>query len=278
MRAMLKVTLLKVRHAGEADAKRLLPYIQRCDIYAPESEAGTLKDAIRVEKMWQEDLKLSRTAFHKKLDGMKHGLASDIAFKTKEFDYLFRQAKPLAVLERFSDEESRRLLLLREESNKIWMAALALLLTSLVDDAIDRASESAAKSTIEVRTRDRHMASNIDQLEARVRATVPSLAKKQTIELVVCIGAMHSPEKYSAIPMDVEVMHTDPFAFQLYENAKDYDRRDLFAYLLSEMMERAKMAPDPLLFRTASMSDLNDMLRHYQPEIKEKLFGGKSEA
>ena len=43
---MLTITLLKVTHSGRAEAKKLHPFIESCDVFAPENSYCTLAEAV----------------------------------------------------------------------------------------------------------------------------------------------------------------------------------------------------------------------------------------
>jgi hypothetical protein len=266
---MLKVTLLKVRHDGEQDAKKLLDHIKRCDVYAPERLAGRVEQAVPTERMWMEDLKLSRSAFLRKLESLKDGRKSDNEFETKQLDYMFRQAKPMVILEKFSGEESEYLLRTFEESDQRWRTAHVLMFAGSLDQSMETAAKAAAKGTIVVRTRDKHIAENVDHVEGHIRQLAPHLADKAAINLTICLGAKHSPEQYSSIPMDIQLLENDPFGFPLHENAKDYPKRDLFAYVLSGLLEMVHIRPDPAQFRAATVQELDGILKSNRERIRQ---------
>jgi hypothetical protein len=54
---MLDLTLLKVKHAGEKEARKLLPYVGLCDAFSPESATLTERDAKLAEEEWRRFLK-----------------------------------------------------------------------------------------------------------------------------------------------------------------------------------------------------------------------------
>lgn len=51
---MLATTVLKVRHEHEHEAKKLLPYIKECDVFAIENAFVTEGQAQEVEKVWED--------------------------------------------------------------------------------------------------------------------------------------------------------------------------------------------------------------------------------
>lgn len=49
-----EMTLLKVYHTGTDEAKKLIPYIQRCGVYSPESAAMTEEMAEEAQNDWEK--------------------------------------------------------------------------------------------------------------------------------------------------------------------------------------------------------------------------------
>lgn len=268
---MLNVTVLKVKHETEADARKLLRHIQGCDIYSPEHQGGTLKEAIFGEKRWREEfLKMSRSALLKTLEGMSRAdWRPENAYKTKEADYLFRQQKPVVILERFSEEESRYVLQLVEKSDRGHDEAMALLLSgNSPGRPIALVIEAACTSALEVRLRDQHIAANLAGIEGYIRGENPSLREKSAINLTLCLGTLHSPEKYSALLIKPELIDKVPYDFQLSENASDYLPRDILAYSIACLFRSAHMRLDPEMFKSAPMGELERILGAHRATLR----------
>jgi hypothetical protein len=62
---MLDVTVLKVEHQGVSEARKLIPYIEGCDIISPEGMAITREFAEKCENSWENllDSGISRSRF-----------------------------------------------------------------------------------------------------------------------------------------------------------------------------------------------------------------------
>jgi hypothetical protein len=108
-------------------------------------------------------------------------------------------------------------------------------------------------------------------MEAHIRAIAPALREKKEINLTICLGGRHSPEQYSAIPIDIEVLHNDPFNFPLHENPKDYPRRLLFAFVLGDILANVGIEHDPNKLMASSMEDLEKVLIVNKDAIKARI-------
>ena len=119
---MIEITLLKCKHAGKEEARKLLPYIQNSDVFAPEAGYGTEDSVAEYEEYWESILssRLSRTRFNKENEiimSKRFGLTNDLERrKLKQeyglvlYDYLFRNRVLLWHVERFSKQEAEKVI------------------------------------------------------------------------------------------------------------------------------------------------------------------------
>lgn len=87
----IEITILKVSHSGEANAKKLLKYIQTCDVYGYETACSTEKIATDSENDW-EDLLLknpTRSAFLRLIESSaSKNAATPSLFDTEESKHM----------------------------------------------------------------------------------------------------------------------------------------------------------------------------------------------
>lgn len=117
---MLDVTILKVYHATEKEAKKLRPYIEKCDVFSPEGSLALDKEVDKEENKWNEALKtVSRSRIKKWLENNNDNShlinAEIIAYRAKMFDQLYISKRLLWHVERFSDEELKILRLIQKD-------------------------------------------------------------------------------------------------------------------------------------------------------------------
>ena len=60
---MIDITLLKVKHSLVSEARKLIPFIQNCDVFGIENAGASEEEADRVERYMQEAYLLSRNEF-----------------------------------------------------------------------------------------------------------------------------------------------------------------------------------------------------------------------
>jgi hypothetical protein len=238
---MLELTIIKERHETEGEAKKLLPYIEKCDIYGIENANCSISDAIDMETQWRDrSLKrASRTEFMNVRQSVYRGASKDFAlYGLKRDDYLFRMQKPLWIAERFADNES---VTLKEKMAESFLAAdltLGFLEAKKIEEFSSLFLEEVVTMFENMQIRDRNIAKNIEGAEKYVREFWPSLASVEKIKLVLGIGAMHAPEDFLARPYNVVDLY-GPLPLQAELQFKMQDtwkksgqvaRRDLLAY------------------------------------------------
>jgi len=107
---MINVKLLKIRHFGEYQAKKLRPFIEEADIFGLEQELTSGDIAHQEEMFWIEILESwSRSRFTRKLGEISLDILPikehrDYTNVTK--DMLYRNKKLIWHSERFTEQES----------------------------------------------------------------------------------------------------------------------------------------------------------------------------
>ena len=203
---MLTITLLKVTHSGRAEAKKLHPFIENCDVFAPENAYCSVADAVECERQWQQDLKSGRSRAH-----MKEVIAGWSLFCTSDERYykeifwksMYQFRKPAFYLERFAPDVSRRLEERKTEANTLSESALDELALGRVDEFL-RMDWQALQIANDVNAvRDREMARNLDGAETELCKKYSHLSAN--IKLTGLVGSVHTPERY----MTLSVTHVD---------------------------------------------------------------------
>ena len=204
---MLTITLLKVTHSGRAEAKKLHPFIESCDVFAPENSYCTLAEAVDAEREWQQDLKSgkSRAQMKEVIAGRYHTLKSDERYYLETvWNSLYQFRRPVFFLERFVPDVSHRLEERKTEANTLSESALDELALGRVDDYL-RMDWQALQIANDVNAaRDREMARNLEHEEAELRRKYSPLPAN--IKLTGLVGSVHTPERHmtlSVTPVDL---------------------------------------------------------------------------
>ncbi len=194
---MLELTLLKVHHAEERRAEKLEPYIQECDVCAPEAAMMTERGAAFLERWWEKALQREVD-----LSEMKKVLTTPANSKEtndyslKKFQLFHQYQRPICVVEVFSFRESTALhRLLSMEGGYSTLAGRAFLdgYLDLFFEHIERAYQALQQLTD---TRDEHIAENIPYVEEYLRERYPFLHERDPLRLLMCLGEGHAPERY----------------------------------------------------------------------------------
>ena len=172
---MLEVVILKTFHGGrikaeaEQNARKLLPYIQSCDVFSIEAAFMTREEAEAEEHGWATliSLDVSRARIMEALEhfyqkeirmGISH---SDMRYHTKLEEYLLRQKKLLYYTERWEDLNERdRLKKLSEETDSKFCGGLALISQDKIEDGLALLYDGIQLQITSSRPRDRHIAHN----------------------------------------------------------------------------------------------------------------------
>lgn len=201
---MLEAIVLKVRHTGMQEARKLLPHILSCDVFGPEYACLTEESARSVEGLWDGVLAtgMSRSRLKRLLEEMEPVAklpADQVAYSNQMFEYLFRNRKPIYHLERFSLQESLALNAKFAEVTLARREAAALVRAGRVEEGVARWHAATREEIAMNDVRDEHMAQQLLCAEERLRERYPQLG--ETIHFPFIVGSMHRPEAYAEVPV-----------------------------------------------------------------------------
>ncbi|MBI4451127.1 hypothetical protein HY642_04070 [Candidatus Woesearchaeota archaeon] len=204
---MIEIKLLKVDHSGEEEARKLLPYIQSCDVFGPEVAFQAAETAAHTERLWERILQSGCSLTRLKKEFMpvqaytSAGSAGEYLRKLRE--YTFRNKVRLWHPERFAEPQlsgSERLeIRTAAEGNAISHA-----MEGNLEDYLRAAYDILEMEGCEVDMRDKHIAAQFGSAEQSIRRRYPDLAAKEPLRYSVMLGALHSPEAYAT--MDIAVV------------------------------------------------------------------------
>ncbi len=236
----LDITILKVSHSGADEAKKLVPYIQQCDVYAPEAAFGTEYGAKFAEREWitaLSDDKMYRKAMQN-LVSRAQSLECELldqAYALKEQVILLRERKPKWHVERFSSR--MKISPLTDKYRGLFVAAARSFDALRKGDvnAYVQWMYEATKAKVEVvDERDRHIANQLLQCEEGIRETYPHI-EDDLIKLTIRVGALHRPEYYLEGPVQVvsltEPDEREPYSLAIRDGASPQEvRRQILIY------------------------------------------------
>ena len=241
---MIEMHILKVGHSGVRKASELAPYIQRCDIYAPENAAMSEEYAAKFEAIWEKAISNdvgAAESYNKLAKSMGAWCSSNPSkisgdWLLTEFGILYDAKKPLWFLERWDTESSKRLndhfdqtLTHFREANQRFRAGDIEQALKFMPSFWQTFNESNIM-------RDKHIAQQIEKCERRIRSRYPSLATREPLCFTACLGGMHNPELYTSLPVSVHSVTEKDSLFSVQKRiiaAKSYDdaRRDIIISL-----------------------------------------------
>jgi len=209
---MLDITILKTKHSGESEARKILPYVQSSDAFSLEifNPIMTEDKLTFKEEEWAELIGsgTSRSKFSASLDNMftSFGDPEGPAYLRKVFDYLFRNKTPLYHAERWKEyQQIKEIYDFWISGNEIISRGLELLNDGdfeLGSRLYFRGGELHSRHRV---MRDKNVAQNLPKAEEFLRSAYPKLASKDKIALCVQVGASHKPELY--IPQETKVIN-----------------------------------------------------------------------
>lgn len=210
----IQITLLKVRHYGESEAKKLAEHISTCDVYGPEAPFSTELDASGIEDCWETLLSsnLSRSALrehfeqpgaYKRYSPSNIDAEQMIVYDRKMRDYLYRSKKPLWHLERFSQFDSIKARQLFKRAKTMKRDSTTLLCNGDLDGFFAHYWKGLEDNSESIRLRDCNMEQNISVAECRIRERYPQLRDKDPLVYVAHMGGQHTPENYTPIRVTV---------------------------------------------------------------------------
>ncbi|MGD0728635.1 MAG: hypothetical protein ABR981_00995 [Candidatus Micrarchaeaceae archaeon] len=267
---MLEVTLLKVKHSGENEAKKLLPYIIRCDVYSTEDAGFCANDLKNVQEWWKNTLKMSRSAANVSFNERSTGIREIDEFGNKRYDYLHRNQKPLLAIERWNKKESDEIKSKVDTYVNTSNESFKFLLIDDLKSYFESYTFYLKQLQESVEARDKHIAQNLSKAEEWIRHENPELSKKQTLNLTIELGSGHLPENFTHIPINVInlVNLGTNFLEELTSNIsntyriEDLTQRDILAYGMGQLAIAgivSKITDHELRF--ASMEELGKILK-----------------
>ena len=213
----MKITILKVAHAGEREPRKLLSYIKECDAFSVEWAGCYEPHAEKFESIWLTLLgkadRITRSGFLQIYDTT---LMSDTnepftfrQYKRAIFDYMFVNRVPLCFTERWQAEGySKNVMSAYRLGTSNAKNGLELLKDGK-EEGLRRAYEGWKLAFNSVAERDRNIAANLGRMESLLKTRYPHLAERN-IKLCVAIGHSHQVEKHAEVEC-VELMDmSDP--------------------------------------------------------------------
>jgi hypothetical protein len=187
----LEVTILKVRHWGADEARKLFPYIDQCDVFCPENAHG-LKEETKPMNRYFYDLRTQNTIEKKKFVEECFGNNEERLFSKTHHEYALLQEKMIFYLESFSKKQVDWL---EKTYNEIYN-------NSNRSDSLEETYQLYRLKDKYYSYRDRHIAHKLEHLEDTLGKMFPTL-KTEDLQVVISIGAIHAPERYMQKPMNV---------------------------------------------------------------------------
>ena len=207
---MLEITLLKVNHFGERQARKLLPYIMDCDAFSQEAFGLTEDSATENEKNWRDliESEISRSRVVSTFCPGEDKHPRVLEYLMKVSDYLFRQKRPQFYTERWRNSgELMKMRRLAEEGSFVEDRGLTKISQGDYEEGISLFYEGVKKIMASSRMRDKNIAGNLGTAEGILRANYPRFADKNKIKLTLELGSFHRPEKYTSLPIKVVYLH-----------------------------------------------------------------------
>jgi hypothetical protein len=267
---VLEVTLLKVRHGSEQEAKKLLPYIRSCDVYSPEESGLKAQDVKKILEWWKGIRSLPRSRALIAIAKVKSDLSEIDEYSLKQRDYLFRSQKPLVYLERWSEEEGNTL----QNRTNTYIRGPPYAIKALAEGDINEYFRLYLHCLEEMcavtKARDMHIGQNLSHAEGWIRQENPQLKGKDPLRLTFELGFGHWPEKYSQIPVNViHLADTNPLNVNEELSLKvgnaqkpsDLSSRDILAYGLSELSKIGMLTISQDELKSASFNELERIFR-----------------
>lgn len=236
--AMLELTILKVCHSGFAEARKLLVYIQACDVFGEENAAEQETIAEFGELEWERVLSSvkSLTAFRALQDKAIYFEQNPgrQAYGKKVREYLFRNKVFLWHAERFSQEESQGLFARLKESDALFERALQDLNSGRIEGFLSQYWNYELKFNKLVDERDQHIARQLSLAEERIRKRYVCLERKEIIQYSIALGGTHAPEQYCGLPCKVVDLRENGLVPRIVKGVRQRDytaevKRDVLA-------------------------------------------------
>jgi hypothetical protein len=233
---MLEITVLKTRHAGKDEARKLFPYIKTSDVFSPENACISEQEAKVLEDNWESNLGLSRTQYRKK-SGIANGATHRISeYYTLLYESIFRNKIPLWYAERFSDLEQKRSID-KKISEMLQTAKLAdrLMFSGDLENGLRKCYEHLHKLYDLANLRDKKIAENLEGVESFLRRRYTQLSKKDPLQLTLQVGQGHNIERYASVPLTTVSLYDERSidSLEISEIGKDPSFEEARHFLLA---------------------------------------------
>ena len=193
---MLNANILKVRHAGFDQAKKLELYIEKCDVFSIEAAGAGENEVRKAEDLYELALKGEPLKPFSDYVGLTEGGRIRAEYNATQMAYLLNHKKPIWLVERLTDEEFGSLVPLETDDGKF----LSRYLYSIDDGDIEEVVANYLKhldiGRQKADVRDKNIARNLETAEEKIKTRYHHLRDRSVIDLGICIGAEHRPEKY----------------------------------------------------------------------------------
>ncbi len=240
----IEIIILKVSHEKESEARKLLPFIQKCDVYGFEMALATERDASEQERKWEQEVLnagLNRTSAQRKVEELFRHQSSnedEWAFNRRLYDDLFRQRKHIWLPERLQEQEALRLRDVVINSDPLTQKAFA---TFYIDRNVENyftLMNLVCGGAVKVEeVRDINIAQQFELAEERIRSRYPALRDKTPLTYVTHFGAAHFPEESSKVSATVQVLtdYESPYLIFRKEGASDRWKQTVLASCLDSI-------------------------------------------
>ncbi len=250
---MLEVTILKVLHSGRENADLLLPYIEKCDIFAPEA-GGMPERTAKIDEWWWKGALKKDIDYHEFEARLTNELNSreDNEWGLRLHELLHQYQKPIYYVERFSSADANRIWSLIETAYH--NSAERYLKAGRVKAFLNRIKEDERRLNRIADQRDQHIAGTIKNAELDIRKRYPSLREKELLRLVVFLGAFHAPERYVrtadslvVIPKEeISEKEKETISYQLLRAYQARNTPEIDRLLLADGLNRLYSLPETL--------------------------------
>lgn len=282
---MLKITKLEVVHLGEEEARKLLPFIKNADVYSPESALATEEKDRVGELGWKKILesKMSRTKFSKLrpvIEGNnkyvekwnnKYVEKGNNKYAEKELDYLFVNKIPIWFLERGNSERVKILNDLTVASEEGAHIAAKDLIQGNITGYVTHFFNSLKLQARYTEIRDRDIALNLESAEANIREFYPQIADREPLKLTFNLGALHKPERYTSLPIEIRSLigGADPIIIEGTAVLKDISdgkslevmRKAILRLGLESLLSGGRVSFDRSLLKELNERELENFIR-----------------
>jgi len=192
---MVEITILKVGHAGVDSAKELRPYIESNDVYCPEAAGHRHKEALRGRQSWLLRLEKPKSRMIKDYMMLYRSHHQELRdFALTRYDILYRNKKPILILERFSGEDSKLICANADFYVSHIDRSVKKIQEGEIDEPINVIRECVRRMRENTIRRDLMIARSLENVVGLAREVIPDA--NDDLKVVVEIGAAHQIEKY----------------------------------------------------------------------------------